>query len=163
MSKTLYPGSFDPITLGHMNVINQAINIFDEVYIAIMNNPNKKSNMFTIEERLEMIKELYKGYNNIKVVCDEGLTVDLAEKLECTSILRGIRNFTDYDYENQLAIINSDLSNNEIRTVCVFADPQYQVVSSSMIKQVAELNKDITKYVDPLIKDKILTKTRGAK
>ncbi len=161
MSKTLYPGSFDPITLGHMNVIEQATNIFDEVYIAIMHNPNKNNLMFTVEERLAMIKELYQSYQNIKVVSSEGLTIDLAQKLKCNSILRGIRNFTDYDYENQLATINNDLSNKRIRTVCVFADPEYQVVSSSMIKQVVELDRDITKYVDPLIKNKILVKVKG--
>ena len=158
MSKVLYPGSFDPITKGHMNIINQASNLFDEVVVAIMQNPNKKNSFFTIEERLYIINELYKKMNNIKVVTGNGATVDIASLYECKAIIRGLRSLSDYDYEFGLAEINKDISNGKINTVCLFADKEYQFISSSMVKEVFNLDKDISKYVDNLVKEKMLKK-----
>ena len=160
MSKVLYPGSFDPITKGHMNIINQASNLFDEVVVAIMQNPNKKNSFFTIEERLKIINKLYEKMDNIKVVTGSGATVDLASLYECKAIIRGLRGLSDYDYEVQLAEINKDISNGEINTVCLFADKDYQFISSSMVKEVFNLDKDISKYVDPIVKEKMLAKRR---
>ena len=158
MSKVLYAGSFDPITKGHMNIIKQASELFDEVIIAIMQNPNKKNSFFTIEERLYIINELYKKMNNIKVVTGNGATVDIASLYECKAIIRGLRSLSDYDYEFGLAEINKDISNGNINTVCLFADKEYQFISSSMVKEVFNLNKDISKYVDNLVKEKMLKK-----
>ena len=158
MTKVLYPGSFDPITKGHMNIINQASQLFDEVVIAVLQNPMKKSGFFTLEERLEIIKELYKKANNIKVVFGEGAAVDIAILNECKAIVRGLRGLSDYDYEVQLAHINKDISNNKVNTVCLFADNEYQFISSSMVKEVFNLNKDIDKYVDPVVKQRMLKK-----
>lgn len=160
MSKVLYPGSFDPITKGHMNIIEQASNLFDEVVIAILINPSKKISMFTISERLEIIKALYKDNKKIKVVCGEGAAVDIAILNECKAIVRGLRGLSDYDYEVQLAQINKDISNNLVNTVCLFADKDYQFISSSMVKEIFNLNKNIDKYVDPIVKEKMLTKRR---
>ena len=160
MSKVLYPGSFDPITKGHMNIINQASNLFDEVVVAIMQNPNKKNSFFTIEERLKIINKLYEKIDNVKVVTGSGATVDLASLYECKAIIRGLRGLSDYDYEVQLAEINKDISNGEINTVCLFADKDYQFISSSMVKEVFNLDKDISKYVDPIVKEKMLAKRR---
>ena len=158
MNKVLYPGSFDPITKGHMNIINQASELFDEVIIAVLQNPNKKNSFFTVEERLEIIKELYQKANNIKVISGEGAAVDIAILNECKAIVRGLRGLSDYDYEVQLAHINKDISNNKVNTVCLFADNEYQFISSSMVKEVFNLNKDIDKYVDPIVKQKMLEK-----
>ena len=117
MSKVLYPGSFDPITKGHMNVIEQASKLFSEVIIAVMINPDKKSPMFSIEEKLDMINELYKNIDNVKVVSGSGATVDVATSNECVAIVRGLRSATDYAYEVQTAQINKEISNNQVNTV----------------------------------------------
>ena len=157
MTKVLYPGSFDPITKGHMNIIEQASNLFDEVIIAILQNPNKKS-MFTQKERLEMISGLYKQYENIKVITGSGAAVDIAALQECKAIVRGLRSLTDYDYEVQMQQINKDISGNKVNTICLFADKEYQFISSSVVKEVLSLDKDISSYVDKSIEKKLKMK-----
>lgn len=161
MTKVLYPGSFDPITKGHMNIVEQASDLFDEVIIAVMQNPLKKLGLFTIEERVEIIRELYQKMNNVKVVSGTGATVDVAIVNECKAIIRGLRSLSDYDYEVQLQQINKEISNNKVNTICLFADKEYQFVSSSMVKEVLNLDKDISKYVDPIVQEKILLKKRN--
>lgn len=161
MTRVLYPGSFDPITKGHMNVIKQASGLFDEVIVAVLQNSSKKTGLFTIEERLEIIKELYKEVNNIKVVSGSGAAVDIAMLYKCRAIVRGLRGLSDYDYEVSLNYINKDISNGEVNTICLFADIDYQFISSSVVKEVFNLDKDISKYVDPLVKEKMLIKKRG--
>ena len=158
MSKVLYPGSFDPITKGHMNIVKQASELFDEVVIAVLQNPLKKNGMFTLEERLEMIKKIYEKVENVKVVSGSGASVDIAILHECKAIVRGLRSLSDYDYEVQLQQMNKEISDNKVNTVCLFADSEYQFVSSSMVKEVFNLDKDISKYVDPVVKEKMLVK-----
>ena len=160
MNKVLYPGSFDPITKGHMNIIDQASNLFDEVIVAILVNPSKKDSMFTLEERLELIKRLYKYNDKVKVISGEGAAVDIALLKECKAIVRGLRGLSDYDYEVQLAQVNKDISNDKVNTVCLFADKEFQFISSSMVKEVFNLNKNIDKYVDPIVKRKMLEKRK---
>ena len=158
MTKVLYPGSFDPITKGHMNIIEQASSLFDEVVIAVLQNPTKKNGLFTLEERLEIIKELYKTQDNIKVVTGNGASVDIATLYECKAIIRGLRSLSDYDYEVQLQQINKDISNNQVNTVCLFADKEYQFISSSVVKEVLKLGKDVSRYVDPYVAKKLYLK-----
>lgn len=158
MSKVLYPGSFDPITKGHMNIVKQASELFDEVVIAVLQNPLKKNGMFTLEERLEMINKIYEKVENVKVVSGSGASVDIAILHECKAIVRGLRSLSDYDYEVQLQQMNKEISNGKVNTVCLFADNEYQFVSSSMVKEVFNLDKDISKYVDPVVKEKMLVK-----
>ena len=158
MSKVLYPGSFDPITKGHMNIVKQASELFDEVVIAVLQNPLKKNGMFTLEERLEMINKIYKKIENVKVVSGTGASVDIAILHECKAIVRGLRSLSDYDYEVQLQQMNKEISNGKVNTVCLFADSEYQFVSSSMVKEVFKLDKDISRYVDPIVKEKMLVK-----
>lgn len=160
MNKVLYPGSFDPITKGHMDIIDQASNLFDEVIVAILVNPSKKTSMFTPKERLEIIKQLYESNEKVRVISGMGAAVDIALLNECKAIVRGLRGLSDYDYEVQLAGVNKDISNNKVNTVCLFADKEYQFISSSMVKEVFNLDKDIEKYVDPIVKEKMLTKRR---
>lgn len=159
--KVLYPGSFDPITKGHMNIVNQASKLFDEVVIAVMQNPLKKNSFFTLEERVEIIKELYQKVNNVKVILGSGAAVDVALINECKAIIRGLRSLSDYDYEVQLQQMNMEISNNKINTICLFADKDYQFVSSSMVKEIFNLDKDVSKYVDPIVMEKMLVKKRG--
>ena len=158
MTKVLYLGSFDPMTKGHMNIVEQASDLFDEVIIAVMQNPLKKSGLFTLEERMEIIKELYQRMNNVRVISASGAAVDVALLNECKAIIRGLRSLSDYDYEVQLQQMNKEISNNKVNTICLFADKEYQFVSSSMVKEVLNLDKDISKYVDPIVLDKMLVK-----
>ena len=162
MTKVLYPGSFDPITKGHMSIVRKASYLFDEIIIAVLQNPDKKSSFFTIKERVEIIKQLYQDIDNIKVVSSNLAAVDVADLYECKAIIRGLRGLTDFDYEIQLSQINKDISNNKIETVCLFADREYQFISSSIVKSVLSLNKDISNYVDPIVKQKMLVKKRGS-
>ena len=161
MTKVLYPGSFDPMTKGHMNIVEQASDLFDEIIIAVMQNPLKKSGLFTLEERMEIIKELYQRMNNVKVISGSGAAVDIALLNECKAIIRGIRSLSDYDYEVQLQQMNKEISNNKVNTICLFADKEYQFVSSSMVKEVLNLDKDISRYVDPIVRERMLVKKRS--
>ena len=155
MTKVLYTGSFDPITKGHMNIIEQASTLFDEVVVAVLQNSKKTSGFFTLEERLELelVKKIYQTCENIKVITGSGAAVDIATLHECKAIIRGLRGLTDFDYEIGMAGINKDISNGEINTVCLFADNNYQNISSSMVKEVFSLDKPITKYVDPIVEE----------
>lgn len=158
MIKVLYPGSFDPMTKGHMNIVEQASDLFDEVIIAVMQNPLKKSGLFTLEERMEIIKELYQRVNNVRVIYASGAAVDVAQHNECKAIIRGLRSLSDYDYEVQLQQMNKEISNNKVNTICLFADKEYQFISSSMVKEVFNFDKDISRYVDPIVMDRMLAK-----
>lgn len=158
MKKVLYPGSFDPITKGHMNVISQATELFDEVVIAVMSNNKKQNHFFTIEERVELIKELYKDNPQVSVVSGEGATVKIALLNECKAMIRGLRGVTDFDYEIQLSAINRKLSNNQVNTICLFPETAYQYISSSVVREVFSLGEDISEYVDPLVEKTIQKK-----
>lgn len=161
MTKVLYPGSFDPMTKGHMNIVEQASDLFDEVIIAVMQNPLKKSGLFTLEERMEIIKELYQRMHNVRVISASGAAVDVALLNECKAIIRGLRSLSDYDYEVQLQQMNKEISDNKVNTICLFADKEYQFVSSSMVKEVLNLDKDISRYVDPIVRERMLVKKRS--
>lgn len=161
MNKVLYPGSFDPITKGHMNIVDQASELFDEVVIAILKNPSKKTSLFTLEERLDIIKKLYEKKENVKVITGSGAATDIAILNDCKAIIRGLRSLSDYDYEVQLQQINKEISNGKVNTVCLFADKEYQFISSSMVKEVFNLDKEISKYVDPVVKEKMMVKKYG--
>ena len=158
MTKVLYPGSFDPMTKGHMNIVEQASDLFDEVIIAVMQNPLKKSGLFTLEERMEIIKELYQRMNNVKVISASGAAVDVALLNECKAIIRGLRSLSDYDYEVQLQQMNKEISDNKVNTICLFADKEYQFISSSVVKEIFKLDKDASRYVDPYVVKKLCLK-----
>ena len=152
MMKVLYPGSFDPITFGHMNIIEQSCDLFDEVIIAVMRNSQKNS-MFTLEERVELICNLYKNNPKVKVVSSSGATVDLAVQYDCKAIVRGLRSLSDFEYEIQLCQINKQLSKNKINTISLFADNNFENISSSMVKEILSLGKDVSEYVYPSVKE----------
>ena len=142
----IYPGSFDPLTNGHLDVALRANQLFDEVIILVANNANKKNYLFTIEEREEMIKETFKDYKTIKVDKTEGLVVDKAKELNANIIIRGLRAVTDFESEFALHEINEYLDPN-IEMVYLMAKKEQTFVSSSNIKEIFFHGKDISKLV----------------
>lgn len=154
--KAIYPGSFDPITNGHLDVILRATKVFDEVVIAVMNNNQKKST-FSVEERIDMIKKSIENMPNVSVDTDDGLTVELARKKGATAIVRGIRAVTDYLYELQTATANMMLA-PEIETVFFVAKPEYSFVSSSTVKEIAFYKGEINQIVPEHVKDALIEK-----
>ena len=145
----IYPGTFDPITYGHIDVIQKSLKIFDKVIVAISNG-NQKKYLFTIDERIEIVKralfsDLKFNKNKIKVISFNSLTTDLCKKYKSNIILRGLRAASDFEYEFQLAGMNRKLNNN-IETIFLMSDVKNQIISSRLIKEIAELNGDIKKF-----------------
>ena len=134
MIKAIYPGSFDPITIGHLDIIARASKIYDEVYVAIMENKRKVC-IFSAEERKAMIEKCVKDLPNVHVVIGEGFTVDVAKKYECSHIVRGIRAISDYESELALATTNMNL-NPDIETILMVARPELSFLSSSNVKDI---------------------------
>ena len=145
MKKCVYPGSFDPITNGHLDVIIRASKVFDEVIILIGNNISKKA-LFTVEEKINMIKLVTKDYPNIKVDSFSGLIVDYCKDNNINVIIRGIRNYTDYESEYDLYQHNYDINPN-IETLLMMPKPENNSISSSSVKEFLKFNCDISKYV----------------
>lgn len=145
MIKALYPGTFDPITLGHLDIIERACNMFDEVVIAVMHNP-RKSCSFELDERLAMIKKCVAHLPNVKVIYSEDLTVKVARELDCKVLVRGIRAVVDYEYELAQASANMMLD-EDIETVFLVAKAKYSFLSSSVAKEVAMFGGDISQMV----------------
>lgn len=151
--KVLYPGSFDPITIGHMNIIEKAINFFDHVVIAVMQNNNKSQGFFTIYERYQIIKEIYKDNKNVTVIYVDKpkAAIDVAIENNCLLIVKGLRNVTDFEQEVQMARINKKMSNQKVETVMLVADTNMQDISSSLVREMHYLNKDISAFVDEYV------------
>ena len=156
MIKALYPGSFDPLTNGHVDVIKRASAIFDELEVVIMTNPNKAFT-FSIEERIEMLESVIAKFPNVTISAQSGLTVDYAQKVGASVLVRGIRAVMDYEYELQQATANMIL-NPDVETIFLLTHPQWSFLSSSVVKQVALNHGDLTSFIPPEIKDVILKK-----
>lgn len=148
MMKVLYTGSFNPITKGHMDIIDQASKMFDEVVVGILVNPNKKDDFLTPTERYELISEIYKNNPKVKVIYSEDLAVNVAKSCGCVSMIRGIRSTDDFAYEQQLLDVNKKLSDDRVNTIFLFAKPEYQNISSTIVRQLYKMDKDISSYVD---------------
>ena len=150
MKKTaLYPGTFDPITYGHIDVIQKSLKIFDKIIVAISNG-NEKNYLFSIDERIEIVNkalffDLKFNKNKIKVISFNSLTTELCKKYKSNIILRGLRAVSDFEYEFQLAGMNRKLNKN-IETIFLMSDVKNQIISSRLVKEVAELNGDIKKF-----------------
>lgn len=154
MSKILYAGSFDPFTKGHKHLVDRAAKVFDGVVVAVFYNPKKEQGMFTLEERIQMIEEIYNDVENIEIVKGEGLTVELAKLYQCKAVLRGLRNEEDFKGEIELSQQNK-LLDEEIETIAMFSNPKYNLLSSSFVKKVATMG-DISNLVEPNVKVKVL-------
>lgn len=145
MIKVVYPGSFDPISKGHFDIIKRAASLFDEVHVLVSFNIEKKYD-FTTEERVEMIKKVTKEFKNVVVYPSNGLVVEYAKENNINAIIRGIRNINDYEQEYRLSQFNKQLNNN-IETLIMFPETALSFVSSSSIKEFVKHNVDITPYV----------------
>ena len=145
MKRAIFPGSFDPITKGHEALVNRALELFDEIVIAIGTNSSKKY-MFTLEERIDFIKQTFKGNPKIKVQSYEGLTVDYCKKINSNFILRGLRTSADFEFERAISQINREL-NNSIETVFLITNPELSAISSSIIRDIIHNNGDATKFL----------------
>ncbi len=156
MIKAIYPGTFDPITVGHLDVIERAAKVYDKVVIAVMENRSKTCT-FTKEERVKMIEKCVRKIPNVEVVAGDGLTVDLAERFGCRVIVRGIRAVSDYESELALATANMTL-NSEIETVFFVSKPELSFLSSSVAKEIAYFNGKIDTYIPEQIIEEVSKK-----
>ena len=145
----LYPGTFDPITLGHEDIVRRAARMFDQVVVAVASAHHKKT-MFTLEERLSLTREALKDCTNVQVKTFDGLVIDFAASLGATTMVRGIRSMTDFDYEFQLAGMNRRLA-PKIDTVFLNTLDVYQCISSTLVREVNSLGGDVTQFVSPSV------------
>lgn len=159
MSIAVYPGSFDPITNGHIDLIERAIRIFDKLIVAVAENPGKTP-LFTIEERLDMVKKTTEKYENVIVDRISGLTVDYVKQHGASVIIRGLRAISDFEFELQMALINRRL-NDEVETVFLMPSLQYSFVKSSHIKELASLGAPLEGLVPDIVMKKLQEKFFG--
>ena len=156
MAKALYPGTFDPITLGHIDIIDRALHLFDEVTVAIATSAAKKP-IFTLEERIEHIDKIFEGNKKVKAIGFTGLVVDLAKEQESNILIRGLRAVSDFEYEFQMVGMNRSLDNS-IETVFLMAEAKHQAIASKLVKEIARLNGDISKFVHPTVEQALKAK-----
>ena len=156
MRRVLYPGSFDPVTNGHLDVAKRASKIFDEVLVAVAANSEKKA-LFSIGERMELFQTACKDIPNIKVITFKGLLVDAVDRFQADAVIRGIRAASDFEYEFQMALMNREL-NSKCETLFMMTDPAYSFVSSRLIKEIAANNGEFASFVPPNVVDAIKKK-----
>ena len=145
----VYPGTFDPITNGHLDIIKRAHQLFDKLYIVVPLNMSKSA-LFTTEERVSLIKNVLKDFDDIEVVATDKLTVEFASSVNATAMVRGLRMVSDFDYELQLATINKKL-NNRIETVFIMSSHEYSFLSSSAVKEIAKFKGDVSQFVPEIV------------
>ena len=159
MRIALYPGTFDPVTLGHLDIIKRASGVSDKLVIGVLPNSAKRP-WFTVEERMELIRKVTKGLDNVEVASFDGLTVDFGKKIGANVIVRGLRAITDFEYELQIAQINHKL-NPDIDTIFFTTSVEYSYVSSSIAKEVASYGGDVTGFVPAAIIDDLYAKHKA--
>lgn len=152
----IYPGSFDPVTNGHIDIVKRGKQLFDKIIVAILHNPNKKS-LFTVDERMEMLQESMKNVPGLEFDIFDGLLVDYAKKRGAQAILRGMRAVSDFEYEFQLALMNRKL-NRDVQTVFLMTGLRWIFTSSSIIKEAANFGGNIADMVPPIVNQKIKAK-----
>ncbi len=154
MSKTaIYPGSFDPVTYGHLDVIKRATRIFDEIIVAVANNTQKKS-LFSIEERIKMLKEASKDIQGIRIESFDGLVIEFARKNKINVLIRGLRMISDFEFELQMALTNRRLA-ERIETIFLMPSEGYSFLSSALLKEAASLGADISSFVPDFVAKKL--------
>lgn len=156
MKKGIYPGSFDPPTNGHIDIIKRASELVDELYVAVLRNSAKKS-LFLAEERVKMLEDLTADLSNVKVVSFEGLLIDFCKEIDATVIIRGLRAVTDFEYELQIAQTNK-IQYPEVETIFLTTSLQYSYLSSTIVREFASYGSDISKFVPEQIVKSIMDK-----
>ena len=154
MKTAIYPGSFDPITNGHLDILKSGSEIFDKVIIAVSYNVNKKG-FLTVDERIDLIKKSVAHFNNVEVDAFEGLTVEYAKKKGADVLLRGLRTSFDFEYELQLSQTNNALY-SDLKTVFLITKPEYNFISSSMVREILANNGDISKFVPDAVREYLI-------
>ncbi|MEE0946362.1 MAG: pantetheine-phosphate adenylyltransferase [Acutalibacteraceae bacterium] len=155
----IYPGSFDPITLGHLDIIHRAAKIFDKLIVVVMVNPSKKCS-FSPEERVELIRQCTKDLDNIYVEFSDGLLADYAKEKNAGAIIKGLRALSDFEYEFQMALTNSKL-NPDVETLFLTTKAENMYLSSSMVRQIASMGGDISGFVPDIIHKQIINRLKG--
>jgi pantetheine-phosphate adenylyltransferase len=156
MKTVLYPGSFDPVTNGHFDVIKRAAALFDKVVVAAAVN-GEKTPLFTFDERVQLLKEVCKDLPNVEIVSFQGLLVNALAKFDACAVIRGLRAVSDFEYEFQMALMNREL-NHKCETLFMMPSPDYSFVSSKLIKEIARCKGDISAFVPPCVADAIYAK-----
>ena len=156
MTRAIYPGSFDPVTLGHLDIIKRASKIFDELIVGVLNN-NSKSPLFSVENRVKMLNDVVKDLPNVKVMSFEGLLVDFARKVDAQIIVRGLRAVTDFEYELQMSQTNTVLNEN-VDTIFFTTSLEYAYLSSSTVREAAYFGADISKFVPESVVQQVYDK-----
>ena len=157
MKVAIYPGSFDPITYGHMDIIDRATNLFDKVIVAIAKN-EAKNHLFTLEDRIKLAKNIYKDNSNVEVLgFPRQLTVDVAKENNACAIIRGLRAVSDFEYEFQLATMNRSLA-PDVESIFLTPKESLIYVSSSLIKEICDLKGDVSKFVHPSVEQALKAK-----
>lgn len=159
MKIAICPGSFDPVTLGHLDIISRASRLFDKVIVAVLCNTSKHPS-FTVEERIAFLKEVTKDYDNVEVDSFSGLLVDYAKEKGAVAVVKGLRAVSDFEYEFQMSMINKKLY-PEVDTVYLNTSQDYMYLSSSVVKQIASFGGDISNFVPETIHDKIVDRLRN--
>ena len=155
----IYPGSFDPVTFGHLDVIRRATRIFPQVIVAVANNTSKEA-LFTIEERVELLQKVTKGIKGVVIDSFDTLVIDYARRKKINVLIRGLRMTSDFEYEFQIALTNRRLA-QDIETVFLMPSEHHSFVSSSLLKEVASLDADISSFVPKVVEDKIKARLRS--
>jgi pantetheine-phosphate adenylyltransferase len=159
VSTALCPGSFDPVTLGHIDIIERASRHFDEVVVAVIRNPQKTQSLFTLEERQDMLRECTAHLSNIRIEFFKGLLVEFAREHGADAIVKGLRAVSDFDYELQMAQMNQRLSG--IDTFFLSTSPNYSFLSSSLVREVARYGGDVTSMVPAIVAKRLLDRFEG--
>lgn len=154
----MYPGTFDPITLGHEDLVRRACRLFDKVVVAIAANPGKEP-MFTLDERVSLAKSVLREFSNVEVCGYDGLTVDFAKKNGLAVIVRGLRAISDFEYEFQLANMNRHLT-DEVETAFLTPTETYTYISSSLVREIASMGGNISEFVSPEVGAALLERTK---
>lgn len=156
MKIAIYPGSFDPFTYGHENIIERSVKVFDQIIVAVAHNTSKKT-IFTVAERVEILNEVFKNRDDVKVDYFEGLLVEYIKKMGTNIVLRGMRTVSDFEFEMQMALANKTLS-SELETVFMVTDSEFSHISSSVIKEVVSLNGSASHMVPEIVETKLREK-----
>jgi pantetheine-phosphate adenylyltransferase len=156
MAKVIYPGTFDPVTYGHIDIVKRAVELFDEVIVTVAKNPAKTS-LFTIEERVEMLKDSLKEFEKVHVDSFDGLVVEHAKNHGAIGIIRGLRAVSDFEYEFQMALMNRKLA-GDITTILLMPHARYTYLNSTIVRSLAQFQANVAEFVPPIVVEKLKEK-----